>query len=33
MFANLKGSSLAQMSYLFIVSPLHLSGICQMFKQ
>lgn len=33
LFANLKSSSLAQMVYLFVVSPLHLSGICQMFRQ
>lgn len=33
LFANLKSGSLAQMFCLFVISPLHLSGICQMFRQ
>lgn len=33
LFVNLRSSSLAQMFYLFVVSPLHLSSICQVFKQ
>lgn len=33
LFVNLRTSSLAQMFYLLVVSPLHLSSICQVFKQ
>lgn len=35
LFVNLRSSSLAQMFYLLVVvvSPLHLSSICQVFKQ